>query len=120
MFESYWKLAERCPSCGWQFERQVGFALGVMTVNLMATCVAFLAVVVTALALTWPDPPVALVTAIGVGTCIAVPVLFYPLAAGVWAAIDLRMRPLDPDEEAEAITWLSAQAVEGHGHRPRP
>jgi hypothetical protein len=36
---------------------------------------------------------------------VAVPVLAYPFAATTWAALDLVMRPLEPDEEAEAATW---------------
>ena len=30
------------------------------------------------------------------------PIVFYPVAASTWAAIDLLMRPLDPDEELDA------------------
>jgi hypothetical protein len=42
------------------------------------------------------------------------PVVFYPVAKTVWAAIDLGMRPLDVAEEAEAMTWLAAEEKE-HG-----
>jgi hypothetical protein len=41
---------------------------------------------------------------------IVVPVVAYPFAATTWAALDLVMRPLEPDEEADAATWA---AVEG-------
>jgi uncharacterized protein (DUF983 family) len=109
VFESYWKLAERCPTCGWKFERQVGFSLGVMMINLLATSAAFLVAVGVTLALTVPDPPIALLTVVGAVTCLAFPALFYPVACTVWAAIDLAMRPLDPDEEADSITWLAVQ-----------
>lgn len=41
----------------------------------------------------------------GVGSAVIVivlPIVLYPVAKSLWAAIDLAMRPLEPVEEAEA------------------
>jgi len=38
------------------------------------------------------------------------PVVFFPISKSSWAAIDLAMRPLEPYEEADAETWVAAQA----------
>jgi hypothetical protein len=40
---------------------------------------------------------------------VVVPVVAYPFAASTWAALDLVMRPLEPDEEADAATWSAAE-----------
>jgi hypothetical protein len=39
---------------------------------------------------------------LGVATAIVLPLLTYPFAKTLWAAIDLVARPLDPVEEADA------------------
>jgi hypothetical protein len=45
----------------------------------------------------WPFAGVALVIAV------ALPILGYSFAWSTWVAIDLATRPLDPDEELEAL-----------------
>ena len=39
---------------------------------------------------------------LALGWAVLVPIVFYPIATSLWAAIDLAMRPLDPVEQAEA------------------
>ena len=39
---------------------------------------------------------------IGFATAIILPLITYPFAKAMWAAIDLAARPLDPVEEADA------------------
>ena len=53
----------------------------------------------------WP----ALIT--GFATALLLPILTYPFAKAIWAAIDLTARPLDPVEEADAVL---------HERRPDP
>ena len=109
VFTSYWRLSERCGGCGWHFQREVGFEVGVMAINLVVTILAGLAAVGVMFLATRPDVSIALLTIAGCLTCVIVPLLFYPVATTLWAAIELSMRPLDPDEEADAVTWLAVQ-----------
>jgi len=105
IFRTYFQLYERCPRCGYKFEREEGFFTGVYLVNYSVT--AFLLVVlifaflVVAVA---NDGDVSLVPWLsgGAGIAIFCPLLLYPFAKSTWAAIDLAARPLDPVEEAEA------------------
>jgi uncharacterized protein (DUF983 family) len=106
---SYWRLHERCGGCGWLFKRQVGFELGVYTLNFIATIVTCLAAILVAFLATRPDPSIPALMIAGGAACVLVPVVFYPLANTLWAAVELAMRPLDPDEEADALTWLAVQ-----------
>ena len=110
IFRSYFRLRERCPQCGYRFVREEGAFTGVMLINMVITFGLMWAALVgyvfwrgitgdDDLAL-WPFAAAAAVLAV-VG-----PAIFYPWAASTWAAIDLAMRPLDPVEEAEALTFL--------------
>ena len=106
IFQSYFRLRERCPRCGYRFVREEGAFTGVMLLNITATFVLmFLSLVAPVL---WrgisgrDDVPWWPFVLLALGSAVLVPILFYPVAASSWAAIDLAMRPLDPVEQAEA------------------
>ncbi len=112
MFASHFKLHERCPTCGYRFSREEGFVTGVFLVNFGVTLAVLWVVVMgwvlwrsitDSTAAIWP------VLAGCIAVAIVVPVVFYPRAAATWAALDLAMRPLEPEEEATAATWLAAE-----------
>lgn len=103
--QGFFGLQEHCPHCGYRFKREEGFFTGVYLVNFAVT-IAVLWVVVMAYAL-WSaavDHHGSLIPilAVGVAVSVAVPVAFYSTAATTWAALDLTLRPLEPEEEAEA------------------
>ena len=106
IWRSYAKLRERCPRCGYRFVREEGAFTGVVLMNMVlvftlmwsafAAWIAWRGITGDEIAL-WPFGVTAAALAV-VG-----PVVFYPLAASWWAAIDLAMRPLDDSEEADAV-----------------
>lgn len=105
IFRTWFQLHERCPRCGYRFEREEGFFTGVYLVNYALTAV--LLVVEIFVFLLWTSSQggdVALWPWLLGGAVIAIvmPLLGYPYAKSTWAAIDLAARPLDPVEEAEA------------------
>lgn len=51
-----------------------------------------------AVALTVPDVPVLTLYAVLLSGAVVFPVVTWPLTHTVWMAIDLRLRPLGPDE----------------------
>jgi hypothetical protein len=95
-------MVERCPCCGWKFNREEGHMLGGVAINLVATEFVFLVVLVVALILTVPDTPVLPLEIVGLTLNLVFPILFHPFSKTIWAAIDLVMRPLEPAEEADA------------------
>jgi uncharacterized protein (DUF983 family) len=103
LFRRYFTMKERCPNCGYKFERQDGFVLGAMTVNIAVAMFLFAVIAVVGVALTAPDIAVAKLTVVAAVVTGLTPVVFYPFSKTVWAAIDLAMRPLDPHEEADAV-----------------
>src|SRR5918994_3526449 len=94
VFEGYFRLRERCPSCGYRPAADEGFFLGVWVLNfaiseglLFVTLMAY----IVAMGATGGDVPVAPVLAVGLMFAIGAPIAFYPFSAGAWAAAELIM-----------------------------
>lgn len=101
VFETWFRLAERCPVCAARLEREPGFFLGAYFLNICLTQGLLVALLAGTFALT-RDPPVVPLLGVGAAICILVPVLAYPFTKTTWAALHLAMAPLEPDEEADA------------------
>ncbi len=113
VLDGWFTLRERCPTCGYRFKREEGFFTGVILINFSVTiAVLWLVIMGYVLWLAAMDGDGALIAMLVVCAAIAIgiPVLFYPAAATTWAALDLAMRPLEPEEEAEAATWADGSA----------
>ena len=102
LFERWTRMKERCPTCGYKFERQEGFAVGAMAINIVVTLGVFLVLMVVGFIVTWPDPPLVPLIVGALVLNLVFPVVFYPFSKTIWAAVDLGMRPLDAQELAEA------------------
>ncbi len=98
-------MKDRCPSCGYRFEREEGFFTGVYLVNyaVVAVVIVFeLFVFLLYVNARGGDASLLPAFLMGIVTAVVLPLLTYPFAKTLWAAIDLVARPLDPVEEAEA------------------
>jgi hypothetical protein len=91
-------MRERCPTCGLKLERTPGMWLGSIGINTIVTFALLFVVLVVAIALTWPDLPVLPLTIAAMAVAGLVPVLFFPVSRTLWLAIDLLMRPAQPEE----------------------
>jgi uncharacterized protein (DUF983 family) len=103
IFESHFRLRERCPQCGYRFERESGFWMGVYLVNYAVAAVVLVALILGAMF--WAGDgsyPVVPVLVASLVVSVVMPLVLYPNAKSTWAAIDLTLRPLEPVEEAEA------------------
>ena len=114
LFDRWFRLRERCPTCGYRLAREEGFMAGVYLVNFGVTIgLMWVAIMAWILwrgasgsdAALWP------VLAGCLGIAVVVPIAGYPFAAATWAALDLVMRPLEPDEEADAATWRASEGA---------
>lgn len=92
LFRRWFTLPERCPRCGLRFEREEGAFLGSLAINFGVTSLAFIAVLVTWIALTLPDPPVVAITLASGAIALVLPLVIYPFAKTTWAAIDILLR----------------------------
>lgn len=103
LFTRWFRMVERCPGCGFRFERRPEEAsfLGAYVLNLALTEGALAAVLFGFILMRagsddggplWP------VFALGGAVAVVLPVAFYPFSRTLWAAIDLAARPTSGDE----------------------
>lgn len=98
IFSSWGRLVSRCPSCGHSFERESGYWVGALTVNLAVTEIVFGVVFVATMFATLPDIPWLPLLLVALGTNLVLPILFYPYSKTTWMALDLYFDPA-PDEK---------------------
>lgn len=103
IFASYFTIEERCPTCDLEFEREDGYWLGAMIVAMALVIVAFAAVFLGGLALTWPDVPW---TGLLVATIIVnglLPIVAYPWCMTVWMGLHHAFVTTNRDETQRPI-----------------
>jgi len=117
LFKSWFSMKERCPGCGYLFDRGTGFWLGAYTLNLVVAELALGVVIIVLIAQLAGGASVAWWPYVlaGVLTQIAVPAFFYPFSKTIWAAFDLMVVPLDAVDEAEAIVAVADRGVSPDG-----
>ncbi len=99
LFDSWFRMQARCPSCGLPLERgEEGYQVGSYMFNIIAAELIFAAVFLGIVVATWPDPPWTALQVGGVALMIAAPFLFFPFSKALFLAFDLLFRPATPDE----------------------
>jgi uncharacterized protein (DUF983 family) len=115
LFRSWFHQHERCPTCGYLFEREPGFFVGAYFIN-FAIAEGFLFVLVMGYVL-WkdqhPDAGVVIPVAIGVAIGVILPILMYPFARTIWSAFDLLMTPLEMKEIVAAADAVGETVPDG-------
>lgn len=110
IYETWFRMRERCPSCGYLFEREPGFFIGAYFIN-FAIAEGFLFVV--AMAFVWwksanAEAGVLWPAVVGVLIGIVAPIVFYPYSRTIWSAFDLMMIPLEVAEIVAAADAVRA------------
>jgi uncharacterized protein (DUF983 family) len=111
-FRRYFRLPERCGTCGYTFDREEGFFTGVYLVNYGITAAVLVASIFGFILYSVAtDGGGSTLVFLGIGFAIAIvlPIWLYPRAATIWASLNLLMHPLEPEEEADAATWCAAR-----------
>ena len=91
-------MVERCPRCGYLFERSEGQFIGAVGMNTVITFALLFIVLVVGFILTAPDTPAVPLALVGLGVAVIAPIILYPFSKTTWTAIDLAMTPLEPGE----------------------
>ena len=91
-------MTERCPGCGFRFEREHGHWVGALGMNTIISFGALLVTIVVGVVVTAPD--IAVVPLLTAASLVAVfvPLLVFPFTRTLWSAIDLMMRPPEASE----------------------
>jgi uncharacterized protein (DUF983 family) len=102
LFRRGFKMYEKCPVCGWRYEREEGYWTGAIAVNLVVTelLIALIAVPL-AIWLALNHQPITLLVAIGLPIPFILPLIFFRHAKSLWMSIDFMVHPADPEERAD-------------------
>jgi uncharacterized protein (DUF983 family) len=96
IFVHWFKIADRCPTCGFVFARgESGYQLGSMALDLVIPLLIWFVSFFAILYLTWPDPPWNLLQWGSVVLMVALPLLLYPMSHTLAIALDVLVRPAD-------------------------
>ncbi|MEN3316067.1 MAG: hypothetical protein V7605_2301 [Acidimicrobiaceae bacterium] len=96
LYTGWFRMRDRCPGCGYRFEREEGFFLGAYVINLGVTeGLVLLGGIVPCIILLATDPEASVIPVLIVSLVLAViaPMVFYPFSRTLWSAIDLIIRP---------------------------
>lgn len=97
IWDGWFALKTRCPSCDLRFEGELGGFLGAMTLNYAAAFLAWGAMLGVTLAFTVPDVPVLELILGSVVVLVLVPLWFYPRSKSIWAGVEFLVARSDPD-----------------------
>jgi uncharacterized protein (DUF983 family) len=89
LFTGWTRLRDTCPGCGYRFERESGYWVGAIIINLAVTEVLFGIMFITTLLATAPEVPWQPLLAVALATNGIFPWIFYPLSKTIWMAVDL-------------------------------
>ena len=101
LFRTWFRMYERCPNCGYRFEREEGYFSASMAINLVISELLIAAFVVPLAANT--SIPMLPVLLWGAPLPFLLPLLFYHHSLGLWLAMDHFARPLERDELPEKL-----------------
>ena len=91
-------MVQDCPNCGLHFERMEGHSLGAVAVNTVVSSGLVLTVVTLALVIFGTDVSTSFLLLVAAPVGLIFPVLFDHVSRTLWNALELLMRPAQPDE----------------------
>ena len=92
-------MYERCPVCGWRFEREEGYWTGAIAVNMTVTALLIVIILVpVAIVLATSQIPVLELMIAILPLPILLPFLCFCHAKSLWMSFDFMMHPVEPDE----------------------
>ncbi|HYI45620.1 MAG TPA: DUF983 domain-containing protein [Actinomycetota bacterium] len=93
VFESWFHMRKRCTACGYTFEREEGYWVGALIVNIAFAEIWFAVLFVGVLLATLPDVAWVPLLVVALITNGLLPVFFYPYSRSLWMALDLHFHP---------------------------
>ena len=109
IYRGWAALEEHCPTCGFRFEREPGYWVGALIINMAATLIMFFGTIAIGVALTWPDVAWDGLFVATIAVALLVPVLFYPWSKSIWMATELSYHKLEEREQFEASLRAAEQ-----------
>jgi hypothetical protein len=92
-------MYERCPVCGWRYEREEGYWTGAIAINLVITeLLIALVAVPLAIYLALAQQPITLLIVIGLPMPFILPFIFFRHAKSLWMSVDFMFHPTEQGE----------------------
>jgi uncharacterized protein (DUF983 family) len=91
IFDSWYRMKKECPRCGFDFDREPGWWIGGMIINLAGAMALFALILGLGLLIFWPDVPWVALAVFSALAMAIFPILFYPISKTIWLGIDLLM-----------------------------
>ncbi len=113
LFETFFRVRPRCPRCNFPIHREEGHWIGAIGINTIVTFTLLFFTMLVAFLLTIDDRRAAAVFVPSFLVAGLTPLLFFGTSQTVWSAIDLAMRPLEPDDDVDP-KWIPP-ARQGEG-----
>ncbi len=89
IFTGYFDLADHCPKCDLPIEREDGYWVGALTVNIGVAIIVYGIFLIGGLVLFWPDPPYTVLLIGGISIMALLPILMYPWSKTLWWWLDV-------------------------------
>lgn len=93
LFAGWFDMRKSCPACGVWIDREEGYFLGAIAVNLILTELLCAGGILAILILSWPNPPWLALQVGGVLYTLLFPIAFFPWSRTLWLAMDWTVRP---------------------------
>ena len=101
VFQGWFALKDRCPTCGYSFSREEGYWVSAIIVNTAVIEGLFLLLFIAIVIATAPDVEWVPLLVLGVVMNLVFPIFFYPMSKTVWMGIDLYFHPLEAGERPQ-------------------
>ncbi|HEX2172320.1 MAG TPA: DUF983 domain-containing protein [Dehalococcoidia bacterium] len=103
IFCSWYKMVDVCPGCGLRLEeREPGYFTGAIVTNYFIAIGWFVVLLVAAIILSESIPVWTVVQWGAVAIAIASPLIFWPFSKTLWVALDISLRPVQPEDIAHS------------------
>ena len=93
VFLSFFKTNSSCSGCGYNFERESGYWVGAMVVNIAVAEAWFALLSLGVIIATAPDVAWQPLLMVALVTNFFLPIVFYPHSKTLWMALDLYFHP---------------------------
>ena len=100
VFDGWFTLKDHCPRCGLSYEREEGYWVGALAVNIAGAIALWSVFFLGGMLVTWPDVPWTFLTLGGIAVMVIFPIVFYPYSKTLWFWLDTsfihRLEDADP------------------------
>ena len=105
MFETFFRVRDRCPRCNFAIQREEGHWLGAVGINTIVTFGLLFVTMLVSFLLTIDERRAAPIFISSFLVAGVTPLLFFGPSQTLWSAIDLAMRPLEPRDDVDP-RWI--------------